>query len=67
MMTQEIDLLCGLGAIGRHLQLAARQVRYLHLARQLTAFKMCRSVCATRGGLADQFRKLQEGAHGERI
>lgn len=57
----ETDLLYGLGAIGKHLGLTARQVEHL-VEKGLPTFKLGRTVCARRSALARHFAEQEKAA-----
>ena len=55
------DLLHGVGAIADHLSMTRKQVYHMHDRKQLPTFRIGRTVCATRSGLAAHFA-AQEAA-----
>lgn len=59
------DALYGVAAIAKHLQWTERQVLHRHEKGELPTFKIGRTVCATRSGLAAHFAAQQAAARGE--
>ena len=66
-MEQTSDLLYGLAAIARHLNLTVPQVKWQIAKSGWPTFKQGATVCSTRSALAAHFAKLtKEAGNGER-
>lgn len=58
------DLLTGVDAIARHLNMSRRQVYHLHETGELPTFKLGAKVCARRSTLAKHFAAQEAAARG---